>query len=69
MMPVDPHSKKTFKLDLETVELLPLVIWETDSEGGILPGAAGGCSREGRRARIPKNENLAWSTCSTPNRN
>ena len=42
MMPVDPHSKKTFKLDLETVELLPLVIWETDSEGGILPGAAGG---------------------------
>ena len=41
-MPGDPRSKKTFRLDLETVEMLPLVIWETDSNGAVLPGAAGG---------------------------
>ena len=46
MMPGDPRSKKIFRLDLETIEMMPLVIWETDSSGRVLPGAAGGGLRK-----------------------
>ena len=46
MMPGDPRSKKIFRLDLETMEMMPLVIWETDSSGRVLPGAAGGGLRK-----------------------
>ena len=55
MMPGDPRSKKNFRLDLETIEMMPLVIWETDSRGMLLPGAAGG----GLRTSLSHDESEA----------
>ncbi len=57
-MPGDPRSKKIFRLDLETVEMLPLVIWETDSEGNLLPGAAGGAFKRTAVAEVSKEREL-----------
>jgi PAS domain S-box-containing protein len=52
-MPGVPRSKKSFTIDLETIEMMPLVIWETDSSGRVLPGAAGGVFKNELQSGVP----------------